>query len=105
MWQRFAVGMRPQPALLAADFADPQPDYSSKVGARDIRPSLRAYTDPMKDKQLEKLMRQAQGKAASKGKGGPRPTYDPTLEATKRPEEASDNDAAFLFKEMKKREF
>ncbi len=59
----------------------------------------------MKDKQLEKLMRQAQGKAAGKGKAGPRPTYDPTLEATKGPQEQGDNDAAFLFKEMKKREF
>ena len=60
---------------------------------------------PMKDKQLEKLMRQVQGKTAGKGKPGQRPTYDPTLEATKRPDQPSDNDAEFLFKEMKKREF
>ena len=59
----------------------------------------------MKDKQLEKLMRQVQGKTAGKGKQGPRPSYDPTLEATKRPEQESDTDAAFLFKEMKKREW
>ena len=52
----------------------------------------------MKDKQLEKLMRQAQGKTAAKGKAGPRPTYDPTLEATKRAEDKTDTDAAFLFK-------
>lgn len=50
-------------------------------------------------------MRQVQGKTAGKGKPGQRPTYDPTLEATKRPDQPSDNDAEFLFKEMKKREF
>ena len=39
----------------------------------------------MKDKQFEKLMKKTMDKAA-KPKAKDRPTYDPTLEATRRPE-------------------
>ena len=58
----------------------------------------------MKDKQLEKLIRKATGKVGQQKPGSKRFT-DPTLEATKRPEEEADEDRKHLFKEMKKREF
>lgn len=58
----------------------------------------------MKDKQLDKLMRKVTGVARTE-KDKQKRFVDPTLEATKRPEDAADSDRQFLFKEMKKREF
>jgi hypothetical protein len=58
---------------------------------------------PVKDKQLEALIRKTTGKAAS-DKARKARFIDPTLEATKRPQE-EEGDSEKLFKEMKKREF
>ena len=58
----------------------------------------------MKDKQLDKLVKKVTGVARTE-KDKNRRFVDPTLEATKRPEEAADSDRQVLFKEMKKREF
>jgi hypothetical protein len=58
----------------------------------------------MKDKQLEALIKKNQQKA-ERSKGKPRPTYDPTLEATKRPERGDEQQNAEFFDEMKRREF
>jgi hypothetical protein len=58
----------------------------------------------MDDKQLAKLVKKTVAKAA-------RPnalhnmTYDATLDATKPPPTAQDDEAAELFQQMKKREF
>ncbi len=57
----------------------------------------------MKDSQLKALIRKTTGKAEQK-KPQQRPTFDPTLEAT-RPEEDRGGEARELFKEMKRREF
>lgn len=56
----------------------------------------------MKDKQLEALIRKATGKAAS-DKARRTRFIDPTLEATRPPEENRGDEK--LFKEMKRREF
>ena len=66
-------------------------------------PGTRATEDPVKDKQLEALIRKTTGKAAS-DKARKARFIDPTLEATKRPQE-EEGDSEKLFKEMKKREF
>lgn len=59
----------------------------------------------MKDKQLEALIRKTTGKAAS-NKAQRTRFIDPTLEATKRPDdEGREREAKDLFKEMKRREF
>jgi hypothetical protein len=59
----------------------------------------------MKDKQFEKLMRKNMEKAA-KPKQKDRPTYDPTLEATKRPDTGVNQvETEEFFSEMKRREF
>lgn len=58
----------------------------------------------MNEKQLEALARKNAAKATKADKK-PRPTYDPTLEATRSPDRVDDNDVQKLFKEMKKREF
>lgn len=58
----------------------------------------------MNEKQLAALVRKTAAKAA-KPKTNPRKTYDPTLDATRRPETEEDTEAAELFKEMKRREF
>lgn len=58
----------------------------------------------MKDKQFEKLMKQNMAKA-SKPKAKDRPTYDPTLEATRRPEAGNQAEREEFFSEMKRREF
>jgi hypothetical protein len=58
----------------------------------------------MDDKQLAKLVKKTVAKA-SKPKTPPRRTYDATLDATRRPENAQDTEAAELFEQMKKREF
>jgi hypothetical protein len=69
-----------------------------------------AYPSPihrstaMDEKQLAKLVRKTTDKVA-KAKAGPRPTYDKTLDITRRPETAQDVEAAELFQQMKKREF
>ena len=57
----------------------------------------------MKDKELEALIRKTTGKAAS-NKAQKTRFIDPTLEATKRPQD-QEGDSEKLFKEMKKREF
>lgn len=58
----------------------------------------------MNEKQLAALIRKTTAKAA-KPRKGPRKTYDPALDATRRPETEEDSEAAELFKEMKRREF
>ncbi|MBK6487328.1 MAG: hypothetical protein IPF98_10760 [Gemmatimonadetes bacterium] len=58
----------------------------------------------MNEKQLQALARKNAAKAVKADKK-PRPTYDPTLEATRGPDRANDSDTQKLFKEMKKREF
>jgi hypothetical protein len=57
----------------------------------------------MDDKQLAKLVKKLSGQSAKPKR--PTRKYDSTLDATKPPETPSDEDAADLFKEMKKREF
>jgi hypothetical protein len=58
----------------------------------------------MDDKQLAKLVKKTVAKAQQ-----PKPnvgrTYDPTLDATRRPPSEKDDEAAELFQQMKKREF
>jgi hypothetical protein len=63
----------------------------------------RSAEDTVKDKQLEALIRKTTGKATS-DKARKARFIDPTLEATKRPQE-EEGDSEKLFKEMKKREF
>ncbi len=59
----------------------------------------------MKDKELEALIRKTTGQSASNRSRRAR-FIDPTLEATKRPEEEGQkDDSQKLFKEMKRREF
>lgn len=59
----------------------------------------------MKDRDLDKLIRKVTGKSASNRARKAR-FIDPTLEATKRPEEEGRrDDSDKLFKEMKRREF
>ena len=58
----------------------------------------------MDEKQLAKLIKKTVDKA-SKPKSPPRKTYDPTLDATRRPHSVQDAEAAELFQQMKKREF
>lgn len=58
----------------------------------------------MKDKQFEKLIKKNMEKAA-KPKQKDRPTYDPTLEATKRPDPGDQAETEEFFSEMKRREF
>jgi hypothetical protein len=59
---------------------------------------------PMKDKQFDKLMKKNMEKAA-KPKAKDRPTYDSTLEATRRPEAGNQAETEEFFSEMKRREF
>ncbi len=57
----------------------------------------------MDDKQLEALARKNAARvAAPKGK---RRTYDPTLDATRSPDEDDSEERTRFFKEMKRREF
>jgi hypothetical protein len=58
----------------------------------------------MDDKQLAKLVKKTVAKA-SKPKTPPRKTYDSTLDVTRRPHSAQDDEAAELFEHMKKRDF
>ncbi|MEP6572168.1 MAG: hypothetical protein ABJD11_05710 [Gemmatimonadota bacterium] len=58
----------------------------------------------MNEKQLAALIKKNSAKAASP-KSKERPTYDSTLEATRRPEAPNQADTEEMFKEMKKREF
>ncbi len=60
----------------------------------------------MKDNQLQKLLKKTQAKAAEKA-ARPRPSFDATLEATKKPgaEDGPGEEATEIFKEMKRREF
>ena len=59
----------------------------------------------MKDNQLQKLLKKTQAKAAEKA-AKPRPSFDATLEATKKPgTEEGAGEAEEIFKEMKRREF
>jgi hypothetical protein len=57
----------------------------------------------VKDSQLKALIRKTTGKAEQK-KPQQRPTFDPTLEAT-RGEEDRTGEAREIFKEMKRRDF
>jgi hypothetical protein len=57
----------------------------------------------MKDAQLKALIRKTTGRAEQK-KPQPRPSFDPTVEATRR-EDARTTEARALFQEMKRREF
>jgi hypothetical protein len=57
----------------------------------------------MDDKQLAKLVKKTVAKAARPKNQGK--TYDPTLDATRRPPSDKDDEAAELFQQMKKREF
>ena len=58
----------------------------------------------MKDKQFEKLIRKNMEKAA-KPKQKDRPSYDSTLEATRRPDSGNQAETEEFFSEMKRREF
>jgi hypothetical protein len=58
----------------------------------------------MDEKQLAKLVKKTMGKAA-RPKTPPNKTYDPTLDATRRPPSPKDDEATELFQQMKKREF
>jgi hypothetical protein len=60
----------------------------------------------VKDNQLQKLLKKTQAQAAAKA-AKPRPSFDATLEATKKPggEDGPGADADEIFKEMKRREF
>ena len=59
----------------------------------------------MKDNQLQKLLKKTQAKATEKA-ARPRPSFDATLEATKKPgADGPGEEATEIFKEMKRREF
>jgi hypothetical protein len=59
----------------------------------------------VKDNQLAKLLKKTQAQAAAKA-AKPRPSFDATLEATKKPgTEDAPGEAEEIFKEMKRREF
>ena len=60
----------------------------------------------MKDSQLQKLLKKTQAKAEAKA-SKPRPSFDATLEATKKrgADEEDRGEAEEIFKEMKRREF
>ena len=58
----------------------------------------------MKDKQFEKLMKKNMEKAARPTQKA-RPTYDSTLEATRRPDAGDQAETEEFFSEMKRREF
>jgi len=57
----------------------------------------------VKESQLKALIRKTTGKAEQK-KPQLRPSFDPTIEATRREEDPA-GEARELFKEMKRREF
>ena len=57
----------------------------------------------MDDKQLATLVKKLSGQAAKPKRETKK--YDSTLDATKPPETPANEDAADLFKEMKRREF
>lgn len=58
----------------------------------------------MKDSQLAKLMKKAQAKAEQKAKQ-PKPSFDATLNITRRPEPEETAEAKEIFNEMKRRDF
>jgi hypothetical protein len=58
----------------------------------------------MKDKQLEKLIKKNMQKV-EQAKPKSRPSYDSTLDATRRPENPTQADTEELFDAMKRREF
>lgn len=58
----------------------------------------------MKNKQMEALIKKAEQRATSDKGRKPR-FVDPTLQATRRPEQEEDTERQHLFKEMKRREF
>ena len=59
----------------------------------------------MKDSQLQKLLKKTQAKAEAKA-SKPRPSFDPTLDATKKARiDDAPGEAEEIFKEMKRREF
>jgi hypothetical protein len=58
----------------------------------------------VKDKQFEKLIKKNMQKVEQQ-KPKVRPSYDSTLDATKRPEDPAQADTEELFDQMKRREF
>ena len=77
--------------------------------ARDrVQISARTHTEAgtVKDNQLQKLLKKTQAQATAKA-AKPRPSFDATLDATKKPggEDGPGADAEEIFKEMKRREF
>lgn len=58
----------------------------------------------MNDRQIAALVKKTVAKAAGR-KPQARRTYDATLDATRTPENADDEDRKEFFKEMKRREF
>jgi hypothetical protein len=66
-------------------------------------PTPHTSRDRMKDSQLKALIRKTTGKAQAK-KNPNRPSFDATIDATRREEERS-GDAREIFNEMKRREF
>jgi hypothetical protein len=58
----------------------------------------------MDEKQLAKLVKKTVAKA-QRPKANMNRTYDSTLDVTRRPPSAQDEEAQDLFKQMKKREF
>lgn len=58
----------------------------------------------MDEKQLAKLIKKTVAKA-QRPKGNQNRTYDPTLDAVRRPQTERDDEAKELFEHMKKRDF
>ncbi|MCE2940764.1 MAG: hypothetical protein ACK53A_10675 [Gemmatimonadota bacterium] len=58
----------------------------------------------MNEKQMQALLKKTQAKAAQKAAKS-KPSFDPTLEATRPKQTADDSDASDIFRTMKKREF
>jgi hypothetical protein len=58
----------------------------------------------MKDSQLNKLLKKTQAAANAKA-SKPKPSFDATLNVTRRPEPEETAEAEEIFKEMKRREF
>lgn len=70
------------------------------IGPQDTRHG----EELVKNKQMEALIKKAAERATSDKRRRPR-FVDPTLQATKRPDQEEDADRQQLFKDMKRREF
>jgi len=81
------------------------PDWQNRGVSVQINAPPHPEAGTVKDNQLQKLLKKTQAKADQKA-SKPKPSFDHTLEATKKPGvEDVDGEAAEIFKEMKKREF